>query len=92
MDKAKNSQELYENAIKVLTNMESNFKDTMFEIANQENWDAKKTDLIRDASFNHKLNTDDPVTLFEKKGSEILKKAEELENKINTQNSGVQVI
>lgn len=92
MDKAKNSQELYENVIKVLTNMESNFKDTMFEIANQENWDAEKTDLIRDASFNHKLNTDDPVTLFEKKGSEILKKAEELENKINTQNSVIQVV
>jgi hypothetical protein len=38
------------------------------------------------------LNTDNPVTLFEKKGSEILKKAEELENKINTQNSGAQVV
>lgn len=92
MDKAKNSQELYENAIKVLKNMESNFRDTIFEIADQENWDAEKTDLIRDSSFNSKLNTDNPVTLFEKKGSEILKKAEELENKINTQNSGAQVV
>jgi hypothetical protein len=92
MDKAKNSQELYENAIKVLKNMESNFRDTIFEIADQENWDAEKTDLIRDSSFSNKLNTDNPVTLFEKKGSEILKKAEELENKINTQNSGAQVV
>lgn len=67
MDKAKNSQELYENAIKVLKNMESNFRDTIFEIADQENWDAEKTDLIRDSSFSNKLNTDNPVTLFEKK-------------------------
>lgn len=92
MDRSKNSQELYENAIKVLKNMETNFRDTIFEIAEEENWDPQKTDLVRDSSYNHKLNTENPVTLFEKKWSEILKKAGELENKIKLQNSGSQVV
>jgi hypothetical protein len=67
MDKSKNSQELYENAIKVLTNLEFNFDNTLRSIAHEENWNWDKQSWINRSVFDDELNTDNPVTLFEKK-------------------------
>jgi hypothetical protein len=67
MDKSTNSQELYENAIKVLTNLESNFVSTLWSVAHDENWNWDKQSWINRSVFDDELDTDNPVTLFEKK-------------------------
>lgn len=90
MDKSKNSQELYENAIKVLENLERNFKRTLRSVLDDE--DDLVRNSIRDSSFNLILDTEDPVTLFEKKWKELLERAEQIEENLRLQNSASQII
>lgn len=92
IDKSKNSQELYENAIKVLKNLESNFQRTLEEIYNKENWSEDKRDLIRNSRFDGNLDTENPATLFEKKWKELLERARAIEDKIAVQNSATQIV
>lgn len=90
IDKSKNLQELYNNAINVLANMESNFKDFLF-FDKYEN-DTEKRMLVNMSSFDDKLDTHDPLTLFEKKWKELIEKAKSMQENLYVQSLGSQVI
>lgn len=92
MDKSKNSQELYENAIKVLTNLESNFVSTLWSVAHDENWNWDKQSWINRSVFDDELDTDNPVTLFEKKWKELLQKAKTVQENLKVQNAASQTV
>ncbi len=92
IDKSKNSQELYENAVKVLMSMESNFIQTLKDVSEEENWDSNWKGWIDDSVFDKTLDTSNPVTLFEKKWKEILERWKALEERIKLQNAASQTV
>lgn len=94
IDKSKNSQELYENAIKVLRNLESNFQQTLFKVAEENDWDLSgdRRRFIRNSRFNYELNTENPATIFEKKWKELLERASTIEGEITVQNAASQIV
>jgi hypothetical protein len=67
IDTSTDYAELYDNAIKVLQEMESSFKSTLKDLSRQEDWDNRKDRLIKRSIFDDDLNTTNPVTIFEKK-------------------------
>lgn len=92
IDKSKSSEELYENAIKVLENLQSNFLYTLNDIAQEENRSDDTIDKIRRSRFDSELDTENPVTIFEKKWKELLEKARQIEKNLKMQNLASQTI
>ena len=90
IDKSKNSQELYENALNVLKNMESEFKNVLFDDIYKD--DKEKWKLINNSSFDDYLDIDNPLTLFEKKWKELVERAKSIQENLHVQNLGAQVI
>ena len=78
IDKSTDYGELYKISLEVLKRMESTFKDTLKWIANREWWDWQKKNTIDKSIFDNRLNTNNPVTIFEKKWAELLKRSKDI--------------
>lgn len=80
IDKSEDYQQLYDNAIKILTSMEANFKEMLHGL-----W--RHISVVRNTRFDEKLDVENPVTIFEKKGSELLKKSKDILEILDVENA-----
>lgn len=91
IDKSTDYGELYKNSLGVLKRMESTFKDTLRWIANKEWWDWKKEEMINKSVFDDRLNTNNPITMFEKKWAELLKRSKDIAENNRVLNKWIQI-
>ena len=106
IDTSTNYNELYRNSIDVLQKMESTFKDTLknffsggkkYTIEDLFNGDEaalkdlKKIREIKSSIFDDILDTRNPVTIFEKKWSELIKKSQDIVDESEVINAWVQL-
>lgn len=91
IDKSTDYGELYKNAIDVLQKMESTFRQALLKIANNEWRDSKKKSMIKKTVFDDWLNTSDPITIFEKKWAELLRRWEDIAEKNKVLNAWIQL-
>ncbi len=85
-------QELYSNAIKILRSMERDFTETLRNIWRKEQWDDETMDIIYQTRFDWELDTDNPVTIFEKKCVELLGRSKDVMEKLMLENATIQIM
>lgn len=91
IDTSADYKDLYVKSLEVLQKMESAFQDSLIDIANENNWDSYKRSAIWMTRFDKVLDTDDPLTLFEKKWAEILKRSQDIVEKTESCNAWAQL-
>ena len=91
IDQATDCQDMYEKSLYILQKMEEEFKDTLDSLASNENWEESKRNAIIYSLFDSDLNTEDPRTLFEKKGAELLERSKAIVQRNQLLNTEVQL-
>ena len=91
IDTSTNYDDLCNKSVEVLQKMESAFQDSLCDIADKNRWDSDKRRAIWNTRFDEILDTDDPLTIFEKKWAEILKKSQDISVDLGALNAWIQV-
>ena len=91
IDKSTDYGELYENSIKILREMEASFKNTLEKIANKEWWNSEKIRMIEHSIFDERLNTTNPITIFEKKWADLLRRWKNIAENNKVLNAWIQL-
>lgn len=91
IDKSTDYGELYKNSQVVLKRMESSFKDTLKKVAWKEWWAWEKQRMINYSIFDDRLNTSNPITMFEKKWAELLRRSKDIAENNKVLNAWIQL-
>ncbi len=92
INKSTDTQELYDNAIKILTSMEAQFRKTLENVWTNEEWSEDVLYAVFGTRFDKILDTNNPITIFEKKGAELLERSRGFMNKIAVGNASVKMV